>query len=236
MAKCPLTADSLREQRQEIRIELQAGEKRFEGRLQSLAPDTRHAALPHAPVLRVLFPELPGREARGQRLAALAAPRECERLAEAIGQGGPLQALVARLQERQALAEGLGRQLAAKALQAPTIDRRGLERRIRAKLQDWRGLLERNVAEGRAALRALLIGPIRFTPVREERRRGYRFELTIALDRLLAGVIELPTKMASPRGIDGRWNVPTKVASPEGPAAFHIEDGRLFGLVDRRAS
>jgi len=115
MAKCPLTADSLREQRQEIRIELQAGEKRFEGRLQSLAPDTRHAALPHAPVLRVLFPELPGREARGQRLAALAAPRECERLAEAIGQGGPLQALVARLQERQALAEGLGRQLAAKS-------------------------------------------------------------------------------------------------------------------------
>jgi hypothetical protein len=28
------------------------------------------------------------------------------------------------------------------------------------------GLLERNVAEGRAALRALLIGPIRFTPAR----------------------------------------------------------------------
>ena len=112
--------------------------------------------------------------------------------------------------------KGWGASLRRKALQAPTIDRRGLERRIRAKLQDWRGLLERNVAEGRAALRALLIGPIRFTPVREERRRGYRFELTIALDGLLAGVIELPTKMASPRGIDGRWHVPTKVASPAG--------------------
>jgi len=84
------------------------------------------------------FPSFPVEKLAVSGWPHLPAPRECERLAEAIGQGGPLQALVARLQERQALAEGLGRQLAAKALQAPTIDRRGLERRIRAKLQDWR--------------------------------------------------------------------------------------------------
>jgi hypothetical protein len=46
-------------------------------------------------------------------------------------------------------------------------------------------------------LRALLVGPLRFTPVLEERRRGYAFTGTIALDRLIAGVVELPTKMAS---------------------------------------
>ena len=72
-----------------------------------------------------------------------------------------------------------------------------LEQRLRAKLADWRGLLTRNVASGREVLRALLIGPLRFTPVLEERRRGYAFTATIALDRLIAGVVELPTKMAS---------------------------------------
>ena len=76
----------------------------------------------------------------------------------------------------------------------------GLKKRLRAKLADWRSLLRRNVSEGRAVLRALLVGPLRFTPVKDERRRGYRFEGTIALDRLLSGVVELPTKVASPTG------------------------------------
>ncbi len=52
------------------------------------------------------------------------------------------------------------------------------------------------------ALRQLLIGPLRFTPVNEERRRGYVFEGLIALDRLIAGVLELPTKVASPAGME----------------------------------
>jgi hypothetical protein len=37
-------------------------------------------------------------------------------------------------------------------------------------------------------------------PVRDERRKGYAFEMTVALDRLLSGVIELPMKVASPKG------------------------------------
>lgn len=140
---------------------------------------------------------------------------ECERLAEAIGKGGPLEALVARLAERQAEAEALQRMLAAKARQAPTLDRRALERRLRAKLAEWRGLLKRNIESGRQALRALLMGPIRFTPIREERRRGYAFEMVIALDRLLAGVVELPTKVASPTDTDTSWDreIPGKIAA-----------------------
>ncbi len=70
---------------------------------------------------------------------------------------------------------------------------RGLEARLRAKLADWRGLLTRNVESGRDVLRTLLVGPLRFTPVIDERRRGYRFAGAIALDRLVAGVIELTT-------------------------------------------
>jgi hypothetical protein len=93
-------------------------------------------------------------------------------LAAAIAKGGPPEALVERLAERQALAEALERALAQKAARALTLDHRGLERRLRAKLTEWKKLLGRNTSEGRQALRALLIGPIRMQPVREERRRG----------------------------------------------------------------
>ena len=57
-------------------------------------------------------------------------------------------------------------------------------------------------------LRTLLMGPIRFTPIIEERRRGYAFEGTIALDRPLAGVLELPPLVASPAGFEDVWAAP----------------------------
>src|SRR5215203_4046783 len=38
------------------------------------------------------------------------------------------------------------------------------------------GLLHRNVTERPAGLRTLLVGPLRFTPIQDERRRGYAFE------------------------------------------------------------
>jgi hypothetical protein len=91
----------------------------------------------------------------------------------------------------------LEREIASHRTQSPQIELHGLEARLRAKLADWRGLLRRNVAEGRTVLRTLLIGPLRFTPLVEGRRRGYAFEGTIALDRLLAGVSD---RVASPRG------------------------------------
>ena len=49
-------------------------------------------------------------------------------------------------------------------------------------------------------LRLLLGGPIRFTPVDEDRRRGYRFEGTIALDRMISGLVATPRNVASPAG------------------------------------
>ena len=54
-------------------------------------------------------------------------------------------------------------------------------------------------------LRTLLVGPLRFTPVVDERRRGYRFEGAIALDRLVSGIVDLPTGVASPTGFDTLW-------------------------------
>ena len=55
-----------------------------------------------------------------------------------------------------------------------------LEQRLSVKLADWRGLLTRNVETGRDVLRTL------FTPVIDERRRGYAFRGAVALDRLIA--------------------------------------------------
>ena len=73
-----------------------------------------------------------------------------------------------------------------------SVEPRGLEGRLRAKLRDWRRLLTADVASGRAALRLLLDGPIRFTPIVEVRRRGYAFEGAIAFDRMLEGIVDFP--------------------------------------------
>jgi hypothetical protein len=66
---------------------------------------------------------------------------------------------------------------------------------------------KRNVESGCDVLRALLVGPLNFTPVLEARRRGYAFEGAIALDRLVSGVITLPalTGVASPAGTSPSW-------------------------------
>jgi hypothetical protein len=50
-------------------------------------------------------------------------------------------------------------------------------------------------------LRTLLVEPLRFTRVVDKRRRGYAFKGSIALDRLLSGVIDLLPFDTSPKGL-----------------------------------
>jgi hypothetical protein len=135
---------------------------------------------------------------------------ECRRLAEAIGRGGRLTALLDRLTRLDARADVLRAELAACAAPVPMIDRTALERRLHTKLADWRGLLTRNLTTGRDVLRLVLAGPIRFTPVNEERRRGYRFEGAIALDRMIGGVLETYPNGTSPEGTADGWPVPLR--------------------------
>ncbi len=132
---------------------------------------------------------------------------ECERLAEAIGRGGPLDALLERLRGRQARRQELEALLAGRQTLAAPVAGASLDQRLRAKLADWRGLLTRNVESGRDVLRALLAGPLRFTPIDEARRSGYAFDGSIALDRLVSGVIDLVprTGVASPTGTVDGW-------------------------------
>lgn len=143
------------------------------------------------------------RQSREQRVAELAALRqECDRLAEAIARGGPMEALLARLGDSQTRCATIEQELRQQSAEARQIDLTGLQGRMRRKLADWRGLLQRNVQDGRDVLRALLVGPLKFTPINEERRRGYAFSGTVALDRLLVGVVDLPTKVASPNAVN----------------------------------
>ena len=110
---------------------------------------------------------------RKQLEAELAAVRqECDRLAEAIGRGGPLDALLDRLTERQARCTALETEVAQRLAERAHVDLQGVERRLRAKLTDWRDLLLRNVQEGRAVLRTRLVGPLRFNPITEPGRGG----------------------------------------------------------------
>ena len=115
-----------------------------------------------------------------------------------------MEVLVNRLRASQTRRLELEEQIAATRPKCAPVSHQSLEERLRAKLADWRGLLTRSVDSGRDVLRALLVGPLRFTPIIEKRRRTYAFEGAIALSRLVAGVIDLPTLtgVASPAGLE----------------------------------
>jgi hypothetical protein len=83
------------------------------------------------------------------------------------------------------------------------FDAKTVERRVRAKLDDWRGLLTRKVEDGRQLLREALVGPLRFTAD----GRQYRFAGEVPIERLLSGVVGVPTFVASPGGTHRRWKV-----------------------------
>ena len=118
--------------------------------------------------------------------------RQLENLVEAIALGGQLPALVARVQEtdtrRQELAQRL--RMIGEGPVVPCIDWRATERQARQLLADWRAVLVRRPQEARLVLRELLAGePIRFTPIEESTRRGYRFEGSAVIGGLLEGVV-----------------------------------------------
>lgn len=159
-----------------------------------LTPDLVNEIIVRA---RELYEPAPDRddEHRQRILRELAiAESQVENLTDAIAVGGDIGALVRRLQLAEDRRQELARTRAAlgEGPLVPRIDWAVVARQARRKLQDWRGLLGRQVAEGRQLLRELLIdGPIRFTPFEEASgRRGYRFTGNAGLGGLLEGLIE----------------------------------------------
>lgn len=131
--------------------------------------------------------------------------KELARLVAAVAEGGDLKALTTAVRERECHRDALERDLAVmdEACRAAPLDLRRVERELRGRLDDWRGLLRRHVAQGRQILRKLLETPLTFTPVIDGVQRYYRFEAKVRFDRLIAG-LALPQVLAS-RSIPS-WN------------------------------
>jgi len=113
------------------------------------------------------------------------------RLTQALASGGDLSSIVVAITEREAQRSRLEHDLAALdgCDQARGLDLRRVEQDLRAKLDDWRGLLLRNVGSARQALRSLVPARLRFTPKAENGERFYVFEGMAVLDRFLEGIV-----------------------------------------------
>ena len=102
---------------------------------------------------------------------------------------GALPGLRERLREDEARKAALVAELEALAglTSAADLDTARLKRDARARVADVRALLGRHVPQARQMLRKLLAEPIRVAPIREDGRKGLRFEGRLVFDRLLAG-------------------------------------------------
>lgn len=82
-----------------------------------------------------------------------------------------------------------------------------LREQLRLALDDWQGLLRRNVAEARPLLDLVLADRIRFTPIAD---RQYQLTVPIVFDRVMTAAVPdlraLQDRVASPRGLVTRWN------------------------------
>jgi hypothetical protein len=117
--------------------------------------------------------------------------RQTANVADAIAIGGDVPALLSKLQAlAQRRAELLQQQQAlGDAPLLPRVDVRLMERRARALLKDWRGLLTRHPSDARGVLRQLLAGPMLFTPILEKHRRGFQFDGAVRVGEMLTGYV-----------------------------------------------
>ena len=128
---------------------------------------------------------------------------EVDRLTAAIASGGELAALVAALKQRDHDCQRLEaerRQLEAVATMG-TVDAGVVERELVERVNDWRAMAARNVAQGRQLLRKLLRGRVRVTP-----KDDGTCELSGQADygKLFSG-IPVATALASPRGTESSY-------------------------------
>ena len=130
--------------------------------------------------------------------------QEKGRLVAAIATAGDVDTLATALQERDRAARRLKGELIAldSAEQLSTFDVCRVERQLREKLGEWRGLLRRQIPISRQVLARLLDGRITWKPSKEEGL--YEFEGKVRLDRLLSGLV-VTRGMASPTGPVRSW-------------------------------
>jgi site-specific DNA recombinase len=157
-----------------------------------LAPDIIEEVVAE---LRTLMEPRGLSEQRRQLRAELAdIERQRGRLVDAIAQGreAAVAVLVARLETVEQRVRELADALAAleASVQKPAAPWSVTERDARQRLTEWRELLGRHPDQARALLELLLDGtPLRFTPIDEPTRCGFRFEGDLVIGGLLEGAV-----------------------------------------------
>ena len=140
------------------------------------------------------------REALERDLAAVEA--ELRNLADTAAQGGAVPVILEALDRREADRRRLQAEVAACQAPARLQPPRVLRVQLRSVLDDWRGLLSRNVAEARPLLDLVLADRIRFTPIAEHR---YQLTVPIQFDRVMTAAVPdlngLQDRVTSPRGV-----------------------------------
>jgi site-specific DNA recombinase len=114
--------------------------------------------------------------------------QELARLAAAVAQGGELKPLLDGIQAREQRRRTLQTEVAGLEGLRPVSarDLQDIQRDVKERLADWRGLLRRQVVQSRQILRKLLVGRIVFRP----REDGiYEFSGQASLGRVLAGIV-----------------------------------------------
>jgi site-specific DNA recombinase len=162
-----------------------------------LDPDVISEAVARA--ARVLESDRPARRLADVEDALRRLDGETARLSSAIAAGGDLAALVTALREREGQRRALRveREALAAAPTAAMLTGAALRDDLRRRLDDWRGLLRRQPAQGQQILRRLIVGRLDCTPQPE---RYYRVTGTATFSKLFEGV--LPPMVASPAGVE----------------------------------
>jgi hypothetical protein len=169
----------------------------------ALCPEVMEAALARA-VERLTTPE-PDAGKRRQALKATrkTLERDLAQLTAAVTAGGPLKTLVSAIKTAERQVDQIDTELAG--LEGRTGvsggERQRIERELRVRLDDWRGLLRRHVPQARQILRKLLVDRVVFTPKTD----CYEFTGSWTLGKLVSGVVDLPQCMVSPRGHSLLW-------------------------------
>jgi hypothetical protein len=131
-----------------------------------------------------------------------------DRLTAAVAAGGDVPALVDALKVQDGRRRDLERRL--EILDAPAVrfDAK-LEQRLRDAVEEWREVLGRQVPQARQIVQKLLAEKLTFAPEDRHGRRGFRFNATGTVEKLVAGAVPGSLQgVVSPRGTDSNHKPP----------------------------
>ena len=135
----------------------------------------------------------------------VAVEAELHNLAETAAKGGAVPIILESLAGREADRRRLQAELAACESEHPATLKPAhvLRAQLHGFLDDWRGLLSRNVAEARPLLDLVLADRISFTPTADRR---YQLTVPIVFDRVMTAAVPdlrgLQDRVASPTGFE----------------------------------